>query len=126
MADFWSGSIWRNLKYGDRIPLGELAPHATHHLRITPEMTAEPQLVYTNGHFSMGGTEVESLRYFGQSVELRIHWPWDYPVTMVLRAPQGKAWSNGQQGPAQWLAEGEYLRILLKDRFAGRLRLELI
>jgi hypothetical protein len=96
IADFWSGRIWRGVTYGAAFELGELASHACHHIKVIPERQNHPTVLYTNGHFSMGGREFQSLTMDGNRVVLQVEWVWDYPFRAVLAAPPGRAWAVNQ------------------------------
>jgi hypothetical protein len=96
ISDFWSGQIWRGLTYGETLELGELASHACHHLKVIPERPDEPNVLYTNGHFSMGGRECKLLSMAGNQVTLQVEWVWDYPFRAILAAPPGRVWAENQ------------------------------
>jgi hypothetical protein len=129
-AEFESGQLYQGLKYGDVLELGELPGHAAIHLRITPEPDNPhtPCILHTNGHFSMGGAEVQSLTVQGQEAALLLDWRWNHPMELLLAAPAGQEWGGAQPMlPASIAAEanGSMLKLTLQGAFHGKLQLEL-
>jgi hypothetical protein len=96
MADFWSGRIWRGLTYGATCEVGELASHACYHLKVIPERPDEPNVLYTNGHFSMGGQECKLLSTAGNKITLQVEWVWDELLRVIVSAPPGRVWAVHQ------------------------------
>jgi hypothetical protein len=96
IADFWSGRIWRGLTYGATCELGELASHACHHFKVIPERPNKPNVLYTNGHFTMGGQECKLLSMAGNQVNMKVKWVWDDLLRIIVAAPPGRAWADNQ------------------------------
>lgn len=92
LSEFWSGRIWTDLTYGSTIQLDEVGPHAASHLKLVRMPEELPLLLYTNGHFSMGGTEITSWSYRDQRLSVGFNWPWDIPFHCVIRAPKHQQW----------------------------------
>jgi hypothetical protein len=128
VAEFWSGRVWRDLTYGSLIELGLLAAHSAAHLKIVGEPAEQPVLLYTNGHFAMGGQEVSAIRRAGRSVSVALDWRWCYPLRVAILAPAGRSWSAAQ--PVQpagvsTRADGDLLYIEIAGKWSGELGLTL-
>jgi hypothetical protein len=127
-VEFWSGRVWRGLTYGSLIELGSLAAHSAVHLKIVSEPEDQPVLLYTNGHFAMGGQDVTSLRRNGQEVNVTLDWRWRYPLRFRILAPAGSSWSAVQPVQPTGVsvsAEGELLDVELEGKWSGELRFAL-
>lgn len=88
VSEFSTGKIWTGITYGAKIDLGYKKPHETSHLKITPEQDGEPTLVYTNGHYSMGGKEIFLWEYDGSRLNIGIEWNWNYPLQLKVKVPK--------------------------------------
>lgn len=126
ISEFFSGKIWNNVAYGDDITI-EIAPHSAVHLRVIKEKTDQSLLVYTNGHFSMGATEIKQWKYDGNSLYMSIEWPWDYEMEMIIRAPFDREWDteNMKKGKAVYINKinSKDLKIIIKERYIGSLKI---
>jgi hypothetical protein len=126
VADFWSGRIWRGLARGAVVDLGELKPHACHHVKIIPEPNNAPCVLYTDGHFSMGGQEIESLTMDSHRVELQVDWTWEEPLRLILVAPKGRSWAAIQpSGKATVRDDRELLDWTTDGKIQGKVVFEL-
>jgi len=88
VSEFSTGKVWTGIAYGAKIDLGYKKPHETSHLKITPEQDGEPTLVYTNGHYSMGGKEIFLWEYDGSRLNIGIEWNWNYPLQLKVKVPK--------------------------------------
>ncbi len=122
MTEFWSGTIIENLKYGDPIDTGIIKSHSSKLFKVTPEYKDKPTLVYSNGHFSMGGTEVTKWIPDSKGVDFHIDWQWEFPLHLIIRAPWGFAWQKGENFTID-TAHKNIINILLPGRFSGSFRL---
>jgi hypothetical protein len=93
VAEFWSGRIWSGVEYGEIVDIGTVAPHSAVLLKVTPELHGLPALIYTDGHFSMGGKEISSWEYRQGRLSIGIDWKWACPMKLVIHAPQGRKWT---------------------------------
>ncbi|UJF32635.1 glycoside hydrolase family 36 protein [Paenibacillus hexagrammi] len=125
VAEFWTGKVVQGVGYGDSLDLGQLPPHASFHLRITPEVDDVPMIVSSDGHFSMGGTEITQFTILEKEVEVGIQWPWDEPLTLHLSTPDGAVWEEGQSDESVWTQEGSLLRLTVQGKFTGVVKLKL-
>jgi hypothetical protein len=118
-SEFWSGRIWEDLSHGDSIDLGQVPAHSAVLLRISPLLKDAPSLLYTNGHFTMGGAEIRSWMYAEGSLTFKIDWQWDFPLELVIKPREGKKWRIPDiQGDVQLIDE-TMIRLRLPGRFSG-------
>ena len=129
VSEFWSGNIWNCVKYGDRIELKELKKHSAALVKIAPQIENEPVLLYSNGHFSMGGTEITLWEYEGNRLRVGMKWQWDYPVEFIIQAPKNTRWTrqhvNKKPFKIDYYRDKGKVRILLQSRFSGTIELKL-
>lgn len=85
VSEFYTGRIWERVTYGTKISLGSVKPHSAVHLRVAPENSSTPVLVYTNGHFSMGATEISTWDYHDGRLRVGINWKWQYPLELKIK-----------------------------------------
>jgi len=57
-------------------------------LKVTPELEGEPTLIYTNGHYSMGGKEILLWEYDGSRLNIGVEWNWNFPLQLKIKAPK--------------------------------------
>jgi hypothetical protein len=122
-AEFWSGKLWRGLSRGSEIDLGLLPAHSSAHLKLVQEPDDQPVLLYTNGHFAMGGQDVSSIRRHDDVVHVGIDWHWRYPLDVILLAPSGSHWATEQRSTdsVNVSADGELLTIRIAGKHVGEL-----
>ncbi len=123
ISEFWTGKIWTDIKYGDKIELGEVRPHSARLLKVTPQTDDKPVLIYSNGHFSMGGTEIRSWEYSDKKLRMSIEWPWDCPVEFIVQGVKGRPWASGSQLYKVDSEDKERARIQLPGKFCGSIEL---
>lgn len=88
VSEFSTGRVWCGVIYGEKVALGYKKPHETAHLRITPEQDVEPALVYTNGHYSMGGKEIFLWECEDNRLNIGVEWGWNYPLQLKIKVPE--------------------------------------
>lgn len=127
VSEFWSGKIIRGVKLGELLQFSELPPHASLHLRITPEVRDTAVLIHTNGHFSMGASEAVKLERQGDRVLVELMWRWKQPLELVLAPPAGFVWDGQSIGGAGAVLslEEELLRISVPGEVSGQISLQL-
>jgi hypothetical protein len=75
------------LRAGDELVLPQQPPYACELLRIQP-LGAAPMLAATDGHFSMGGTEITAWEPTpAGEVLIGVEWPWDVPLQLKVAWP---------------------------------------
>lgn len=86
--DFFEQRVLGVFRKGDRIDLGELAPHSSRLIRIAPYDGNAPVLVGTDLHFSGGGVELAGWESAGDKISgtLKTIWP-TYPVRITVVFP---------------------------------------
>ncbi len=123
ISEFWTGQIWNDVKYGDTIELGEMAPHSPKLLRVAPRVETQPSLIHSNGHFSMGGTEIRSWEYREGKLKVAIDWKWDYPIEFVLQSSIDKRWKGGDGFCKVYSEDPRKAIIQLPRRYRGVIEL---
>jgi hypothetical protein len=58
-------------------------------LKVQPYRSGEPHLLRTDGHFSMGGSEVDDWRVDSHGLRITGRWPWACPLALELLLPDG-------------------------------------
>jgi hypothetical protein len=124
VSEFWSGNVWDGFAWRETLPLLEVRPHAAAILRIARQTDEEPMLVLTNGHFSMGGTEVTRWQYQAGRLEVGISWPWEHPLELVFRFAGIHRWRVDGLGAVPIRNEKDLLRIRLASRCEGAIVVE--
>jgi hypothetical protein len=108
------------------IDLGYKKPHETAHLKITPEQDREPALVYTNGHYSMGGKEICLWEYDSGKLNIGVEWHWSFPLQLKIKMPkamklkEARSDSDGIQLAAE---NDDILVVNIPKQFKGIIRL---
>ncbi|NLA85485.1 MAG: alpha-galactosidase [Clostridiales bacterium] len=126
VSEFSTGRLWTGVKYGDMIDLGYKKPHETAHLKITPEQDREPALVYTNGHYSMGGKEIYLWEYDSGKLNIGVEWNWSFPLQLKIKMPkamklkEARSDSDGIQLAAE---NDDILVVNIPKQFKGIIRL---
>ena len=93
-------------------------------VRVAGQTESEPVLAGTNGHFSMGATEVTSWRYSPGRLEAAIAWPWDHPLELVICHPGIDRWRVHGLGALPIPAAEDMIRIRLASRSEGTVVVE--
>jgi hypothetical protein len=100
VADF--GGNWvRQVPVGGRLEVGPVPPHGCEVVKVQPLLTDQPCLVRTDGHFSMGGTEVVGWHADADVLGLQLDWPWPLPLTLELLPPAGRGFAGGEPDQAR-------------------------
>jgi len=124
ISEFWSGDIRDCIGYGDRIEFRELKGHSAMLVKIAPQTDHKPVLLYSNGHFSMGGTEITSWKYGENKLKVGIDWPWDYPAEFIIQAPKNTQWCVNHI-LCKTTPSGKRVRIHLQGRYNEVIELKL-
>ncbi len=85
VSDFKKGTVWENVHIDDCIHLGKVPPRTAVHLRIACLEENIPNLIYTNGHYSMGGREITSWEFSKHILHIGIDWRWKYPLLIKIK-----------------------------------------
>lgn len=88
------GGWSREAAPGETIDVGALAPHACEVLKVQPLAPDEPCLLRTDGHFSMGATEIVLWQPAEDKLCLAVDWRWPTPLSMGLLPPKGRAFAG--------------------------------
>jgi hypothetical protein len=79
---------------GERIELGEQAPHASRLLRLAPWDGKLPVLAGTDLHYSGGGVEIAEWRAEPGVVSGRLETHWELPVRISVAFPAGEGYAS--------------------------------
>lgn len=79
---------------GDTIEVGPVSPHGCEVIKVQVNRPDAPQLVRTDGHFSMGGAELSGWSPTDAGIEVQVEWPWPVPLRLWLRPPAGRAFAG--------------------------------
>lgn len=120
VSEFWSKKIYDNIRLESIIQLDEMKPHSAGLLKISHDDGHQPILIYSNGHYSMGGAEIRSWNSLPEGVEMEIDWPWEYPLEFIVRSPQDKKWKLLKNTFVYSQSERE-VRILLPGQTGRKL-----
>jgi hypothetical protein len=124
VTELWSGQMLGNKAYEYELETGMMPPHSSQHYRIAPRMNGVPQLLHSDGHFSMGGREITDWVLEGEKLRFHVRWPWHYPVTLTIAAPEGAEWREVSSFGHVDEEDARRIRVQLKDRFEGDIELE--
>jgi len=100
------------MKSGDSVTIN-VPSHGCEVVRIARANRKKSQILWTNGHFSMGGREVISWEEDGTGLALSILWPWREPLEMLIKSPEGKTFSGQTEG-VSLEEDGRRARIRIK------------
>lgn len=90
----FTGGWHRTAATGETIEVGPVPPHGCEVIKIQIHRPDLPQLVRTDGHFSMGGTEISAWEPAPEGLEIGVDWPWPNPLQLWVRPPQGRAFED--------------------------------
>jgi len=79
---------------------GSLPAHGCDVLKVQPCRADRPQLLWTNGHFSMGGREVRTWTFAGASLHIGVDWHWPVPLKLCIAPPAGRRFADQGSGDA--------------------------
>jgi len=102
---------------GDTIEVGPVPPHGCEVVKVQVNRPDAPQLVRTDGHFSMGGAELTGWSPTDAGIDLQVEWPWPVPLRLWLCPPVGCAFAGlAPDGLAELVCDGpvEGLERLLR------------
>lgn len=85
----------------EEVTVESLPAHGCEVLKVQPYRPGEPHLLRTDGHFSMGGTEIDDWRVEGDALRIAGRWPWACPLMLEVLLP-GEAEPARLQVEAQW------------------------
>lgn len=80
---------------GDELEIGPVPAHGCEVIKIQPIEPETACLVRTDGHFSMGGTEVVSWDPQPAGVRMTVDWPWPTELVLHLQPPAGRCFAGG-------------------------------
>ena len=107
LVSAFSAGWHRAASAGETIEVGPIPPHGCEVVKVQRHLPDQPQLVRTDGHFSMGGTEVSAWSPTDEGVDLQVEWPWPVPLRLWLCPPAGRAFTGcGRDELAELLIEG--------------------
>jgi hypothetical protein len=125
VTEFWSGAKWETVPAGGTIFAGALPPHAALHFKVVPASGDVPILAYTDGHFSMGGTEMTDFQFDGETAKAAVRWPWSVPLTLSFAVPAGTKWTMGEANGVHYKQEGSWLDATIEGPYDGVLSMVL-
>jgi len=104
-ADFRTGTVWKDLRIGHTIIVGPVAPHGCTVVKIAPYDPDRAQVIWTDGHFSMGGREITDWKQGKNGIEFTVDWKWPCPLRIRLISPGDVRFIDGDtvviEGPLQ-------------------------
>ena len=114
LASAFRGQWMRVVRPGEVLEIGPVRAHACEVVKIQPLPSDGPCLVWTDGHFSMGGTEVTAWEPSAGGLRLQVEWPWPAPLTLRVAPDPGRRFADARadglaeirlEGPltSQWL-----------------------
>ena len=90
------GAGWtRSMTAQDLLRVGPLPAHGCEVVKVQHLDPTLPALLWTDGHFSMGGTEVTAWETAADRLRLRVDWPWPTPLRLCLQPPAGTVFVDG-------------------------------
>lgn len=95
LVSAFSAGWHRAASRGETIEVGPIPPHGCEVVKVQANLPDAPLLVRTDGHFSMGGTEVIGWTPRSDGINLQVKWPWPVPLRLWLRAPAGQTFAGG-------------------------------
>ncbi len=111
-AEFYSGRYRTDVKYGDTVSMGVIRPHGSAVFKIQAYDPAEPVIVGSTAHYSMGG-EVEVLKVEKEKLIFEMQHLFETESVYRVLLPEGYETEEGKR-------EAE-----IRIRGAGRRRAEL-
>ncbi len=86
LAEFNTGWRRMDMRRGDRAMFRARPAHSALLVRVEARDDARPQLIWSDGHFSMGG-EVRRLKMAGDAVRFGVDWRYPVEAHYLLRCP---------------------------------------
>jgi hypothetical protein len=80
----------RVLPPGGEITIEDVPPHGCEVIKVQPYCPERPHLLRTDGHFSMGGVEIDAWAVDGERLSIQGNWPWPCPLELAVLLPGGK------------------------------------
>jgi hypothetical protein len=80
----------RTVAPGEELAIEDLSPHGCEVLKVQPYYPGRPHLLRTDGHFSMGSSEVDNWRVDGECLRIVGRWPWACPLVLEVLLPDGE------------------------------------
>lgn len=88
ICDYYSGKYYDNVKASDCVLSEGIAPHGATLFKVTKKLD-KPQVVCSDGHYTMGG-EFEELAYENGELHYVINNPLDYEISYKVLLPNGE------------------------------------
>ena len=88
------GKWTKVVRMGKTIEIGPIPPHGCEVIKVQPVDVDRAVLVRTDGHFSMGATEVAEWEEDRERVRFSLEWPWPAPLELVVAPAQGRAFAG--------------------------------
>lgn len=95
VAAFRTGNVTGPLAAGETVDIGTVPPHGCEVIKVMHVRPERPAVLWTNGHFSMGGREIVEWRELEDAVELTVDWRWNAPLVIKLLPPEGTRFVAG-------------------------------
>jgi hypothetical protein len=100
------GQWYRVVLPGEQVVIEDLPPHGCEVLKVQSYYPGQPHLLRTDGHFSMGGTEIDDWEVNDGRLRIAGQWPWACPLTLDVLLP-------GQAETARLQVEAQEWRLKL-------------
>jgi len=88
-AAFSTGNVSGPHVVGDTLEIGPVPPHGCEVIKVTHVQPDRAAVLWTNGHFSMGGREIVEWRELDNAAELTVDWRWNAPLVIKVLPPEG-------------------------------------
>lgn len=76
---------------GATVTIGPVPAHGTSVRKVQPWSPHSPVVLSTDGHFSMGGTEIRTWEYRAGTLDVEFGWQWPVPLNVTVLPPAGAA-----------------------------------
>ncbi|MDH7569617.1 MAG: alpha-galactosidase, partial [Armatimonadota bacterium] len=96
LVSAFRGRWVRSVRRGESLLVGPIPPHGCEVLKVQPCPDAQPCILRTDGHFSMGGVEISAWEARCDGLRLEVWWPWPTALEVVLGPPSGRRFRGGE------------------------------
>jgi len=96
VCEFYSGQCCSNVKYGETVRLGSIAPHGCAVFKIEQIRPGKPYIVASDAHYSMGA-EINTLEIENNCLVFQIDYLFNNLSTYKVLLPRGYYLEDGNQ-----------------------------